>query len=203
MAEQDGVALAEIEIGNVDAVDRHGLRDMGTPARTSPRIVTPAEAGVQFSCSFARRIPAFAGMTHGAALGRDVSARSRPLAWLARRRPSAPPSAPSRRRAPRSGGCVRGKRRTPPTALPASGDPPRAAAPRNTRRSRSFRPFRASLRRPRRFSFSSDSASAVSWSMVSSTSQSCHSPLSKSLRTGAFSDKSPASRRFMETTSSS
>ena len=59
------------------------------------------------------------------------------------------------------------------------------------------------LSMPRRRSASSDSASAVSWSMVSSTSQSCHSPLSLSLRTGAFSDESPASLRFMETTSSS
>ena len=39
--------------------------------------------------------------------------------------------------------------------------------------------------------------------MVSSTSQSCHSPLSASLRTGALSELSPASRRFMDTTSSS
>ena len=44
-----------------------------------------------------------------------------------------------------------------------------------------------------------DSASRSSWSGVSSTSQSCHSPPpSASARTGALSEASPPRRRFME-----
>src|SRR5215471_15545557 len=54
-----------------------------------------------------------------------------------------------------------------------------------------------------RFSNCSLSASRVSWSEASSTSQSCHSPELTSSRIGALSDMSPPRRRFMSITSRS
>ena len=70
-------------------------------------------------------------------------------------------------------------------------------------RSRSFRAFIPSASNSLRSSFSSRSASIVSWLGDSSTRKSCHSP-SESARSGAFSEWSAAAkRRFIEITSSS
>src|SRR3984893_1988200 len=71
------------------------------------------------------------------------------------------------------------------------------------RRSRSLSTVSASPSALRRLLDSSLSASRVSWSEISSTSQSCHSPESPSSRVGALSDTSPPRRRFMSTTSCS